>query len=948
MKKVRILAVITAIAVGLTVAYQWQNAPQSSEETVSLAEKGFVKNPAAGSKATTNKGRVEYFERLLKDPELGKIPDGIRQKELSFLSAMKVNAPMKAKALDDAFSWKEVGPFDVGGRTRAIGIDSRNKNIIVVGAASGGIWKSIDGGTSWSMKSDLGQTLGVSDLVQDPTNLDRWFYTTGEFTGSADSRDRSASYYGSGIYISEDNGDNWTKIETTRDDDVGFSSQYDFISSIAVSPTTGTIFFTSNAFGVFRSTNGLQNNSYVLGSVNNHIFANVAVNDDGVVIAVLSRGFGGVPQESDPGVYISRNDGISWTKISPGAFPNNPSRSVIGVSPSNPDIFYVFTDTGTGATGLRLFKFDISDLNNIIATDRTDGIPNFGGDVGDLNPQGGYNLMVKVLPNNPDVVFLGATNLFRSTNGFSTEPPKDGDGFTLPGETPKYWIGGYDRDNDISQYPDHHPDQHNLVFDPTNPLRAFSTHDGGISVTEDITETPVVWSDTDNGYNVTQFYTVSIHPDAEDPRIAGGTQDNGTPYFLFDLNAQSGNSEDASSGDGSFTYIGRNYALTSAQNGFLLKFGYSGVSLVDFSYTAPLQAGNQLFIHPFAVNPTDENYLFYPDGNHLWRNKTMLTNPRNTSNSSGTIQGWTELNNVNVGTDGHEISALSFSTANPANRLYFGGSTDDERPVIKRLDNPDAATGAVDISIPAAAVGAYVHDIAVNPEDGDEAIVVLSNYNILSMWHTKNAGVSWNSVGGANSTNGGLEGLDAPSIRTVAFAPTENEGTFVFAGTSVGLFATDQLNGSNTEWVQVAESTVGNAVVAELDYRISDDLLAVGTHGRGIFIGQIGMSTSTEEPVFSESPASFTLEQNFPNPFNPTTNISFELPVNSTVSLTIYDISGREIASVYSNQNLTSGAHTATFDAGNLASGTYIYRLEAVPVNGGSLFSRTRSMTLIK
>lgn len=78
----------------------------------------------------------------------------------------------------------------------------------------------------------------------------------------------------------------------------------------------------------------------------------------------------------------------------------------------------------------------------------------------------------------------------------------------------------------------------------------------------------MVWVDLDQGYNVTQFYTVSIHPDADDGRIGGGTQDNGTPYFIFDFDGQSSLSVDASSGDGAHTYLGNNFAVTSSQNGF--------------------------------------------------------------------------------------------------------------------------------------------------------------------------------------------------------------------------------------------------------------------------------------------------------------------------------------------------------------------------------------------
>ena len=84
----------------------------------------------------------------------------------------------------------------------------------------------------------------------------------------------------------------------------------------------------------------------------------------------------------------------------------------------------------------------------------------------------------------------------------------------IPVMIPNIWIGGYAYANNVSGIQNHHPDQHNLIFDPNNPKRAFSAQDGGISVTNDITSTPVSWSLREDGYNVTQFYTVSIHPDS--------------------------------------------------------------------------------------------------------------------------------------------------------------------------------------------------------------------------------------------------------------------------------------------------------------------------------------------------------------------------------------------------------------------------------------------------
>ncbi|NBC05143.1 MAG: T9SS type A sorting domain-containing protein, partial [Bacteroidetes bacterium] len=85
----------------------------------------------------------------------------------------------------------------------------------------------------------------------------------------------------------------------------------------------------------------------------------------------------------------------------------------------------------------------------------------------------------------------------------------------------------------------------------------------------------------------------------------------------------------------------------------------------------------------------------------------------------------------------------------------------------------------------------------------------------------------------------------------------------------------------------------------------------------------------------------FTLAQNYPNPFNPTTQISYQLPVSSEVRLEVYDMLGRNVATLV-NEQVSAGRHTVNFDAGNLSSGVYLYRLQA----GSQIM--TRKLTILK
>lgn len=103
----------------------------------------------------------------------------------------------------------------------------------------------------------------------------------------------------------------------------------------------------------------------------------------------------------------------------------------------------------------------------------------------------------------------------------------------------------------------------------------------------------------------------------------------------------------------------------------------------------------------------------------------------------------------------------------------------------------------------------------------------------------------------------------------------------------------------------------------------------------------------TSQNTNQETVKEFSLKQNYPNPFNPVTTIFYSLKENSNVKLAIYDMLGREVAGLVNQQQLT-GVHSIQFNAAEFASGIYVYRLEAVPLNGKSSFIDIKKMILVK
>ncbi|MCW8851004.1 MAG: glycoside hydrolase, partial [Melioribacteraceae bacterium] len=587
------------------------------------------------SKDAKKKARADFFFNIMRDPQTNTIPKNIRTKELNHAKSLSIkNKNLLEKTEANEFDWFEVGPNDVGGRTRAIAVDVTNSNNVIAAGVSGGIWKSTNNGDTWEFKNKSSELLSITSIVQDPRPgfTNNWYACGGEFDGSsASDRGYRAYFRGNGILKSTDNGENWNLIVSTSSNPTKWDSDFDYMSRLIINPNTGSLFGISNGFGIIKSTDGGESFSGSLGGLNNHYYADLAIKSDGTLVAVISsQGFTDTP-ENTPGVYKSTDDGETWTDITPAGFPIEHERSVLASSNLTTPIFYVLSFTGeyfsaTNSDGeafdnetISLFKLS---TDNSVTEDLSANLPSFQAyfdGQGYLFSQGNYNMVIAVKPDDDNFVLIAGTSLFRSTNGFSTKISNN----TLN------WIGGYHGVDPF--YPNLHPDVHKITFDPNDPNKVWVGHDGGLSYTDNISNESYTkffpWVKKNNSYNVTQFYTVSIHKDSGDKRIMGGTQDNGTPYFKFDNLV--GQTEDLSSGDGAYCYFSSgSFAYASIYNGKTYRFKYNsqGDPVWDALTTdvTPTDAEGQLFINPFVIDPNPtERYMYYPAGNTLWRNNDI-------------------------------------------------------------------------------------------------------------------------------------------------------------------------------------------------------------------------------------------------------------------------------------------------------------------------------------
>lgn len=852
-----------------------------------------TKPKAVGDRA---QDRIEYeFERL-KDPNTNKIPLHIKELEAKFSSKIATSNDLKKSltsrtAKSGGFSyWKNRGPFNVGGRTRALAIDANNESVILAGGVSGGLWRSTNAGASWKKITSRKQSPSITCIVQDTTSFGKrtWYYGSGERLGNSAGAG-GAFFQGSGIYKSTNGGLTWRLLEATKNDSLTRFTSFNLINSLAINPTNGDL-YVATFDGIFRSKNGgnsfepvfetdFDDRGEVVISSSGKIYVTISSNGD------INKGF------------FTSTDGDTWTDITPDILPESYGRTVVGIDPSNENNIYFFTQNTTpGGIPALLNRYDATKTGAEAWTDVSANLPlTISGPAGNINLQGGYNMVVKVHPADSNIVFVGGTNLYRSKDAFATPLER------------KDWIAGYSPlSSGFGQYANQHPDQHELLFYPSNPNKAISGNDGGVYITEDITAEnegeAVTWIDINNGYLTTQPYGVSFDPEANSDDLVSGFQDNGT-WYTNSTDGTTAWTEDFG-GDGAINAIadGGRTRYVSSQRGniYRLNFDENGQQ-VSFARVNPAGASNFGFIAPFILDANNDNIMYLPEGNIIWRNNNLDELPIFTNATPS--KNWVKLENTAARGN---IVSLDVSTYPVANRLYFGTSNGG----IYKMDNAnidnqeviDIATGK---GLPETG---FVNDINVDPSDSDRVIVTFSNYGIPSLFLTEDGGETWTNISGNLEENADGTG-NGPSVRSTAFFGS-SQGILgsrlqrVFAATSTGLYSAITLRGERTRWTK-EPFIIGNAVADEVKTR-KDGFVALSVHGNGLFSAKFPLIRSLPE---SELQVAYLLEDIKADENSEPTTISvadlFVHTGNDPIDIKITNSNPELVTAVYDGDTIT-------------------------------------------
>jgi len=374
-------------------------------------------------------------------------------------------------------AWFEIGPTNLSGRILDIAFDPNDAAVVYVGSASGGLWKSTDGGDSWTTTTDELPTLSVGGVCVSPFDSDIVLIATGEGTFNAD------RVSGIGILKSTDAGQTWnpTSLSHAVDSGTGFHC-------LEVNPATGTYLAGAND-GLWRSTDEGDTWTEVAGPTS---YFDVKWNPALTRVYTASGSVWGGVQ-----IRVSTDDGLSWSPLSSGLPPaSSCSKTKLAVTPAQPTWIYAHI---VNASGFGTYGVYRSTNDGASWTARTTSFNMTGG-------QGWYNATIVADPNDANRVVAGGVQNYLSTNG-GTSFVETGDGYGLGTPTALHW------------------DHHVALYEPGSTTNLWVGTDGGVWKS---TNDGADWFSRREGIGTYQFYDICVaQSDAAD--VLGGAQDNGVP-----------------------------------------------------------------------------------------------------------------------------------------------------------------------------------------------------------------------------------------------------------------------------------------------------------------------------------------------------------------------------------------------------------------------------------
>ena len=734
-------------------------------------QKEFYKHYGIDSKSTEttmnteryNEGMLYQFrkwewfwkQRVLPD---GEFPQPMILQDIYQRERKRTVRSKSENTLQLSPNWKNLGPTNIpkgggAGRVNGVYIPPGQDQIMWAAAAGGGAWKSTNAGKTWTTTTDKLGTLGVTDITTDPTNPNIVYLATGDAFGAD-------TYFGAapfsvGLIKSVDGGNTWAQT--------GLNYQQKdtrALSRVIVHTSNPSIIIVGGNNGIHRSTDGgITFSTKFTGDVKD---MEIKPEDPNTLYAT-----------SGSKIYVSRDAGDKWAELKSN-IPSTIGRIAIAVTPADPEAIYAVTARrGSWDFGGFYRSYDGGVTWEIGAMTPNIIGRNLQGTDTD-NQQGWYDLCIAVSPENPDLIFVGGINIWRSTNG--------GNNWAIN----TYWIPGGGK-------PYVHADIHDLKF--VNGSILVAGTDGGVFQS---TNRGTAWSDLSDGLEITQFYKMSISQQRPEYML-GGAQDNGSS-----LKSGPDSWQQVWGGDGmanAIDPVNDKYMFVSSQNG---NFGRStnGGNSFSSSINEAITSEEGEWVTPIEFAPNVRSgsaSIAYAGYRDVWRTDSLgfWNKTSNFPNRQSRIMMLA-----------HAPSRPGTLIASNYNASYI---TYDEGKTWRGIVFPNGIGPS------------GITSFEFHPENDSIFWISISGYGNRKVFQTNDAGSSvsnWQDISG---------GMPPIPVNCLKYQP--NSPDRVYAGTDLGVYYRDK---STKVWIPYNDG-LPNVVVSDIDILTSSEKLRIATYGRGMW-----------------------------------------------------------------------------------------------------------------
>ena len=691
--------------------------------------------------------------------------------------------------------FRALGPAIASGRISEIAVDPRNPKIYYVAVSSGGVWKTVNSGTTWTPIFDNEGSYSIGTVAVDPNNpLIVW-------VGTGENNSQRSVAYGDGVYKSMDGGKSWKNVGLENSEHIGGIVVHPDDSEVVYVASQGPLWGPGGDRGLYKTEDGGETWKKILEISENTGVSEVHMDprDPDVLYASAYQRrrhvwtlINGGPESA---IYKSTDGGENWEKLEGGLPKEDMGRIGMAISPADPDVVYAIIEASGEDKGF--YRSLDAGVNWEKQNDYVSG-------------SGQYYQEIIADPHNVDRVYSMDTWMMVTEDG--------GKSFHKVGEKYK------------------HVDNHSLWIDPEDTDYLLSGCDGGIYESWDRGAT---WHYKAN-LPVTQFYKVGIDNDTPFYNLYGGTQDNttlGGPSRNVSANGIL-NSDWITTvgGDGFQTRVDPedpNIVYSQWQYGGLVRFDKRSGEEIDIR---PQHGKGEAPIvfnwdAPLIISPHSHTRLYFA-GNRLFRSDDRGDTWRAVSPD---LSRQIDRNRLEVMNRVWSVDAVA---KNRSTSQYGNIVSLAESPLVEGLIYAGTDDGLIQVtedggenwrkveSFPVVPSMTYVGYIVASQHDADTVYAAFNNHKSADfkpyVLESTDRGATWTSITGALPERGSVYSLAEDHVNP----------DLLFAGTEFGAFFT--LDGGG-KWIQL-EGGIPTIAVRDMQIQQRENDLVLATFGRGFFI----------------------------------------------------------------------------------------------------------------